>query len=85
MVLTKDSSAFLNKNITLCEQFVNGLRDPFLGKEAKRLLWSNPTEFLAKKRKLQTKDQLTPSRNNPNTISDQPSARLQTLPQQNSY
>ncbi|KAK3104110.1 hypothetical protein FSP39_024498 [Pinctada imbricata] len=41
-VRKKDDSVFPNKERTLCEQFANSLSDPFIRKEMKRLVRSNP-------------------------------------------
>ncbi|XP_062589604.1 uncharacterized protein LOC134251234 [Saccostrea cucullata] len=46
-VIKKDSSVFPEKERTLCERFANGLCDPFIRKEAKRLVRSKygPVDF----------------------------------------
>ena len=87
IVIRKDASVFPNKYIALSEKFANGLRDPFLRKEAKRLLRNNPTEFhrfrdeiilFSEEEETTDKRTVIPPVNKPNTINDQPSLSSQT-------
>jgi hypothetical protein len=91
-VIKKDHSVFPDKQRTLCERFANGLCDPFMQKEAKRLLRSNHghMDFYTLRDEIILFSEEETTQNNsktplrlpdnkpPQTISEQPTSNIQT-------